>query len=184
MNLAGMPVLTDLPYTIPSSVSEQIMKLSNVINVDPTLIQGQGKLGVQILCGVIVYRHLDRFQKQQVMQLIHSTNNKRLIGALTVKVTDVIVNPNWGLWSLTNAELEAKKDFHATIDTYMTMLGIGASTSSISSLVKSSWSQKTFLSKNLLLIIVWGGIWYSKQILGETQRELDSRKKYIKTPYH
>ena len=66
----------------------------------------------------------------------------------------------------------------------MTFLGFGVSVSSVSSLVNSAWTNKKFLTKNFLLILVWGGIWYSKQILIETQNEIDSRKKYIKTPYH
>ncbi|MBL4606289.1 MAG: hypothetical protein JKY01_00455 [Pseudomonadales bacterium] len=182
MNNHFNAVVTDLPYTIPSGVREQINQLSRIVGIPPYLMQGLD--GVNILCGVIVYRHLDRLQKYQVMQLIHATKNPQVIGALSVKVTDVIVNPNWGLWSLTNKELAAKKKFHSAIDTYMTMLGLGASAGSISSLVKSSWSNKKVFNKNILLIIVWGGIWYSKQVLGETQDEIDSRKVFVKTPYH
>jgi len=185
MSTDFMPVVTDLPYTIPSSVNEQISRLSKTIGLPEGLMKGKGLQGVHILCGVIIYRHLDRHQKPQVMALIRNLNDPRAVGFLVGKVVDTIVNPNWGLWSLTNKELEAKRSFHSALDNIMTTLGAGASVSSVTSIAKSSWSKRSLMnSKNVLLIIVWGGIWYSKQILKETQQEIDSRKSFNKTPFH
>ena len=116
-----IPVITDLPYNIPADINKQIAKLSKVIGIPSYLMQGRGGKGVQILCGVIIYRHLGRLQKHQVMKLIHNTNEPRIIGKLTEKIVDTVANPNWGLWSLTNKELETRRDFHRVIDTYMAL---------------------------------------------------------------
>ena len=76
------------------------------------------------MSGVIMYRQLNRIEKMQVMELIYSLTNKRLVAKLVEKVTDITVQPRWGVWSLSNEELQNIIDFHSEFGEWSNILGV------------------------------------------------------------
>lgn len=57
------------------------------------------------------------------MQLIDELGDKAMSAKLRGLVTDIIVNPRWRLWSLTNKELQDIIAFHSTLGEFSNYLG-------------------------------------------------------------
>ena len=177
--------VTDLPYQLPNDRNERIRLLATIIGIEPGSLINGGQEVEDTLCGVILYRHLGRSEKQQVMSLIYDLPDKKVASKLVVRITDVLVNPSWGLWSMTHSELQSKKEFHSLIDSWSSLIGVGVTMSSGLEFISKSWNQRKVLTgRNLLTLIVWGGILYSKKILSDTSSEMERRKVIIQTPYH
>lgn len=101
-----------LPYKLPADEKMQVEMLADILRVPRSLIKGDLVKITQAMTGVVLYRHVERKEKQEIMALIHSLQNRALTGALVTKVSDVTVNPQWGEWSLTNEELESLVSWH------------------------------------------------------------------------
>lgn len=178
-------MIEDLPYKLPVGSDRVIVSLCNVIDIPYSLLLGKGREGENILCGVILYRHLGMVERQEVMKMIYSQEDKSLVSKLVTKITDTIVNPNWGLWSLTNPELQARKQFHGLIQKWSSVIGVGATLASSKEFLSKVWRQKRYLSVgNVLTIIVWGGLLCSNKMLSDVSLEQERRKIQINTKYH
>ncbi|MGF1876242.1 hypothetical protein L4D77_13045 [Photobacterium frigidiphilum] len=65
------------------------------------------------------------------MKAIHSVRKKALVGMIITRVLDTTyVNPQWGIWSLSNAELKADLKFHSQLSSVASVAGISASVQS------------------------------------------------------
>ena len=146
--------------------------LAHVVNADAYMVEA--------ISGVILYRHLDRMEKQGVMKSIYSLQSKHLQSFLVMKVTDVIVNPTWGIWSLTTEELNQKTDAHAAFDFWLgSFIGVGVNAMSIGALVMQIRKLKGLAVASrvgvLATIIVYGAILYNKSELARCQKEIANR---------
>lgn len=175
----------NLPYKLPKESGAIIVTLCNVLCVPNTFLLKLGTDAENILCGVILYRHLGNLEKQDVMKMIYKLKDKSLASTLVTKVTDVILNPNWGLWSLTNKELQTKEEFHSLVKKWTSIVGFGATVSSTKELLSKAWRQKRYVTgANILTLLVWGGLLYSNKILTDVNLEQERRKIQILTKYH
>lgn len=130
--------MTKLPYKLPADEKMQVDMLADILKVPRGLIRGDLTKISQAMAGVVLYRHVERKEKQEIMAVIHSLQERALTGVLVTKVTDVTVNPQWGEWSLSNQELEELVNFHATaaaiagrVGTNPGLVGIGGSVTSM-----------------------------------------------------
>lgn len=116
-----------LPHVLPRNHQEAANRLGLMLKIPLAHLVNANENLVETLSGVVLYRHLDRMEKEGVMRSIYALPNRQLQGILVGKVTDVIVNPSWGLWSLTTEELLKKKDSHQAFDNWVVnVIGMGA----------------------------------------------------------
>ncbi len=174
------PVVSNLPYNLPNTVDGQLKALSEKIGIPNHITQGLGQKGINILCGIIIYRHLSPHQKQDVMVMIHATKNPKIIGFLTTKIVDTLINPDWGIWSRSTSELEEAKEYYKFVADSANLVGISLSITSFKEFISTLWAQKKFTAGGILIIAVWLGVMWNNSILNGINTELDNRKQFIK----
>lgn len=144
---------------------------------------------IETMAGVILYRHLSRSDKENVMRSIYKLTSKHLQQFLVMKVTDVIVRPSWGIWSLTTEELKRKKDFHQTFENIASLIGVGLNSLSLYDFVNKIRTSRgiSLASKAGILatVIVWGAILYNKSELSRCTEEMERRRPPMNgSPYY
>ena len=112
-----------LPYNLPKNEREALNYLAKILNVPARHVKGDAVKISKALAGTLMYRQLDRIKRREVIQSIHSLQNGHLKSILFVKCTDVLVNPQWGEWSLTNEELTKLLSFHNALNRWSSLLG-------------------------------------------------------------
>jgi len=178
------PVIENLPYNLPKTPSKQLAALTKKMRLPMNLMWGKGQKGVNILCGVVIYRHLNISQKHEVMKMIHATKNPKIIGVLTTKITDTLISPHWGLWSQSKAELEEAKEYYQFISTYTGYIGASVSVTGFKDLIAVALKKGKLTSGSLLTVVVWIGLIWNDAILTDIKKELKDRTQSIKTkPY-
>ncbi|WP_432463910.1 hypothetical protein [Agarivorans sp. QJM3NY_33] len=108
--------IANLPYNLSASRAAQLSVLSEIIGIKKELLKRGGQLEIDSICATILYRHLTQKQRVDAMVLIRSLSSPILKSKLITKALDATyLNPQWGIWSMTNDELQADKDFHEFI---------------------------------------------------------------------
>lgn len=64
------------------------------------------------MAGTILYRHLNRLDRMNVVQTIKMLASFELQSEPISRCLDVLVNPLWGEWPLKNNELNSIVEFH------------------------------------------------------------------------
>ena len=173
------PSVNDLPYpNMPTALQGQLNKLADIIGIRRNLITGAGETELQAMCYVILYRHLSQQQRRKAMEIIHSVNKRALIGALIDKALDTtFVNPQWGIWSLSNKELMDDISTHDQIQYIAGLIGFGASGLSIKDFVKKAIGQRSLGYKQIATIVIWGCVAFNNIELNKAKKELRNRTK-------
>lgn len=169
-----------LPHVLPSNHQEAANRLALMLKIPLAHVVSADEYMVEAISGVILYRHLDRMEKQDVMRSIYALKSKQLQSFLVIKVTDVIVNPTWGLWSLTSDELNKKTGFHADFDFWLgSFIGVGVNLMSVGALItkvrKIHGLALASKAGILATIIVYGAIMYNKSELARCHKEIANR---------
>lgn len=177
--------INNLPYNIQTSRSEQIKFLVNILDVDVSTNSDSSITLLTAICAVFLYRHLNSSQRIQAMQFIRSVSDRKLQGQLIDRVLmTTFINPKWGMWSLTNHELEKEHAFHDFIDRYASYIGIGASGLG----VKDMWDNARKAGKlgrgGLIMLVIWGSVAFNKTVLTRINTEMNRRKVQITTEFH
>lgn len=84
-----------LPYNLPADERMQVEMLADILRVPRALIKGDLVKISQAMAGVVLYHHVERKEKQEIMALIHNLQSRALTGILVTKVSDIAVNPQW-----------------------------------------------------------------------------------------
>lgn len=161
-----------LPYQLPTSSESQIAYLANILELEKHLVIGKGQKEKEAMAAVIMYRHLDRQQKSQALQLIHSITDRKLIGKLVEKISDTQVNPQWGVWSLSNNELLQDKKFHDTVNTYASWLGLTVSAMGAKEILQEIWTKRRMSRGGWVNVVVWGSLLFNTQELNKVNAEV------------
>ena len=74
--------VNNIPYKLPASSEERIRSLANIIGIEVGGLSKGGFRIEEILCGVILYRHLDRTDKMEIMSSIYELEDKRVFKIL------------------------------------------------------------------------------------------------------
>ncbi|OLQ78347.1 hypothetical protein BIT28_00190 [Photobacterium proteolyticum] len=171
------PTINDFPYpNIPITLQGQLNKLSDTIGIRRNLLIDAGEKELQAMCYVVLYRHLTQQQRQMAMKTIHSIKKRALIGALIDKTLDTtFVNPQWGVWSLTNDELIQDIASHEQIQYLAGLIGVGASGMSIWELVQKVVKARAVGYKQLATLVIWGFVIWNNKELNKSRNELKNR---------
>lgn len=161
-----------LPYQLPTSSEGQITYLANVLELPSHLVVGKGQVVKEAMAAVIMYRHLDRHQKYEALQLIHSIPDRRLLGKLVEKISDTLVNPQWGIWSLDNSELLKDQKFHDAINTYAGWLGASVSAASAKDFGVQVWNKRKVSRGGWVSLVIWGSVLFNLQELNKVNAEI------------
>ncbi|MDN3682225.1 hypothetical protein QWZ04_18140 [Vibrio tapetis subsp. quintayensis] len=166
----------NLPYTLPRTTNEQLKTLSRITSIPSNLLMNAGHLEVEAISSMVLYRHMNRLQRIEAMRLIRSVPSRALMGKIISKTLDTTyVNPQWGIWSLSNEELKKDIALHSTIDSFAGYIGVGASALSGKDLVKDLLSLKRMGKKHWVTVVIWGCIYFNKSELNKARDELDNR---------
>lgn len=127
-----------IPYETSTSQKKAAHELAKIVGIPRKVVPKTGNYNevIKALSGVILFRHIERHQKREVMQSIQrfKDSHRPFYGQLQGKVANVIANPRWENWSLTTEELKDIVSFHgkvAYLDRTLGLnpgaLGVGAS---------------------------------------------------------
>ncbi|MDP4536245.1 hypothetical protein Q3O60_08600 [Alkalimonas collagenimarina] len=175
-----------LPYRLPETVTGQIDFLCQLIGLPRNSFNAYGNLSaipddvaLEILTGIVLYHHLHRHEQSQVLRLIHQQMQGRpAISHAIAKITDPMVNPMWGLWAKTTAELEADLEFSETVSSILGLAGAGFSVPSLYQMTKKSpvGSRGPGVRTHpVLLVMIWGFYYNHDAGRKEIQQELVRR---------
>jgi len=166
----------DLSYRLPTTTQEQLTKLAQITSIPKNLLVGAGEKEVEAICYMILYRHLSQHQRGEGMKAIRSVNKRALVGELINRTLDTtFVNPQRGIWSLTNDELKSDIKLHNQLNTMASMIGVGASAASTKDILKKITEQKKISSKNWITFVIWGCIYFNAKELEKASNEKDHR---------
>lgn len=166
----------DLPYQLPQNTTDQLDKLAKITSIKKNLLTGAGEQEVEAICYMILYRHLNQHLRIKAMTSIRSVNNRALMGELIKHALDTtFVNPQWGIWSLTNAELQADIKLHTHLTSVAATLGFGASISSGKDMLNKIKSAKSISKKNWITLVIWGCVYFNMKELDKANNEKDHR---------
>ncbi|MCG3727609.1 hypothetical protein ACXHPE_17480 [Vibrio cincinnatiensis] len=154
--------VNDLPYQLPRDTTGQLKKLAKITSIPNNLLVGADEVEVEALCYMILYRHLNQNQRYKAMKSIRSVKKQALMGEIINRVLDTtFVNPQWGIWSLSNVELEADIQFHNELNLLSSALGIGASAGSIKEMLEKIKEKKSISQKNWITLVIWGCVYFN-----------------------
>lgn len=110
------------------------------------------------------------------MRLMRSLPNKRLASLLVGKAVDTkLVQPQWGLWSLTTEELENDKRFHQVVAAVGGFAGISFSATSARDLFSDIKRKNGVKSKHVATVVIWVAFLANYESLMNTTNELNRR---------
>ncbi|WP_061011151.1 hypothetical protein [Vibrio sp. CUB2] len=173
-----MPNVTvnDLPYPLPRDTTGQLKTLAKITSIPNNLLAGAGDAEVEALCYMILYRHLNTNQRYKAMKSIRAVKKRALMGKIIEKTLDTtFVNSQWGIWSLSNAELEADIKLHTDINQLASGLGIGASAGSIKEILQKIKEKRSISQRNWVTFIIWGCVYLNAKELEKANIEREHR---------
>ncbi|BFM09381.1 hypothetical protein [Halioxenophilus aromaticivorans] len=134
-NKSTLPTTDNLPYPpdkIPQTIEKAIVELTKVLEIDLSPKTAKSIQTIQILCGIVLYRHLDSRQRFEVMSGIQDPTvfAPSDWGKLRSLCTDVLIQPRWHLWSLTTNELDTLLKTQKNLQGIFNILGYSVSVSS------------------------------------------------------
>lgn len=204
MSALAMLTLSDLPYhsdKIPSTTADAVDAISKILKFEPFHTTKKDEYTLQTLCGVMLYRHLAQPRRNKVMEMIVNKDHIAPVDwwELRAKCTDVLVQPLWGLWSLTTPELESILKDQKNLQAIFNAIGLSPSIAAVVDL-HNEWKRakrypegskerkygmrSVFLRVPVVLIVTSWAYVNAKQ-LSNTQEELDRRTSNPKSsPFH
>jgi len=185
MATVTLPTMQDLSYhpdKLPTTTPEAVETLANILRFKIAHETKRDEYTLTVLCGVILYRHLNRFQKNKVIEMIrnedhiHRTDKDELIWFCT----DMSVQPRWWLWSLTTNELQDIFDGNSKMKEILTKVGVGATVISALEILWEKMSAGKISRKSWVFIVAstWAHI-EGKQY-ENAKKEMDRRTPNIK----
>lgn len=177
--------IKNLPYNIENNKMSQLAFLSDLVGIKKELISNAGQTEVDAICATILYRHLSQVQRNYAMQIIRSVQNRALQGKLLDNVLfTTFVNPQWGIWSLTNKELSSDQQFHNFIDSYASYIGLSASGLGLKELYDNAKKSKKMSRGGIVMLVIWGAVAFNKSELNKVNEEISNRQLQITTGFH
>ncbi|WP_409526388.1 hypothetical protein [Nitrincola sp. MINF-07-Sa-05] len=173
-----------LPYRLPESTKEQIAFLKEILNLPYNVFDAYNnkpaisdEKAIQILTGVVLYHHLNRSQKHEVMSLLHSELRDRpAINLFITKITDPMVSSYWGLWAKSTDELLADLEFLEAISSALAFAGAGVTFDTFRDVYKAATKKKSYKRGHPVLIVLLYGFYYNNEGAKKAiQEELYSR---------
>ncbi|PMG40891.1 hypothetical protein BCU91_11950 [Shewanella sp. 10N.286.52.B9] len=84
-----------------------------------TLIRNNKEKVLPILSGVLLYRQLQRNEKNRVLPMAKSLGDPVFLYSIQTLIAQNIANPNWNKWCLSDTELRAFFDNNRTLSSFI-----------------------------------------------------------------
>ena len=177
---------SQLPYVLPKNLPEQLRLLAKITNIPYSFVKDGGQLELEAMSAVIIYRHLNRIQKTESMSLIRHVGkkNKPLEGKLVNLILNLSVNPQWGIWSLSNEELLNDYKFHNTINDYAGFIGLTASAAGAKTIIQKVWQTKKMTKGGIATLVLWGALYFNNSELRKANKEIANRSQLNSSPVY
>lgn len=183
--MGAMPQTSDLPYHLPTDTKGQLRALAKILEVSPIIADQAGEAEIEAMCAVIMYRHLDRIQRIRAMEKIKSLPNKALVAKLVELTLDTAyLNPQWGLWSLSNEELAEDIRFHQKLDQVGAVTGLTLSLSSGKDAVAELLKKGRLGPKGIALLVIGVAFAANNSEMNASIEERSRRSKVKDSPFY
>ena len=184
MSILNFPTLSDLPYhadKLPKDTAGLVDELARILGFKMFPETKKNDYVLNVLCGVILYRHLDKPQQIDVMARIINEEHIAPVdwGELRALCTDTAVQPRWHLWALTTDEVHSILQDQKRMQQIFAWIGIsfsGAFAKDVRDKYRETKSIKTVVSKRLPIAIIVACFEYANRTsLKQTQEDMDKR---------
>ncbi|USD65854.1 hypothetical protein [Vibrio sp. SCSIO 43136] len=160
-----------MPYTLPTNVTDKARVLGEILSIPRDYITHANESDLQLMLATLLYPHLDRFGRKEVLAMYLNHQNQRLAMYLRGEAVLVTkVNKSWGMWSLSTQELNEKIKGHKIFEKVLALLGA----SSFAEIINKQKGFKTPKVQQVLLAIVFTG---NAVMLSDSKTELKRRTK-------
>lgn len=114
----------NLAYSLPDTLRGKVNALAGIVEIPRVHIRAvSDQEALKALTGLILYRHLGRREEREINR--HwQTLPQVLQMKLRQRRSSILINPMWGMWSLSNEELVAQKEFVSAFNEMATKAGI------------------------------------------------------------
>ena len=180
----SLPTISDLPYhadKLPRDTAGLVEELARILGFKMFVETKKDEYVLNVLCGVMLYRHLDKPQQMDVMARILNEDHIAPVdwGELRILCTDVIVQPKWHLWALTTEELNSIFKDQKRMQEIFGLIGISFSVAFLQDMRDEYKKTKNFtraVSKKLPIFLIIACFEYaSRSSLKQTENEIDKR---------
>lgn len=156
-NHLELPNIQNIPYpnaVVPRDTKGAIDAITKIMDIDLVPETPRNEDTLILLCGVLLYRHIDRFQKMKIMEMLYDRSIIAPIDGAELHdlIVGTLVQPRWHLWSLSTEELGSILKGQKVFKDLLTLLGIGVSVSSGGSFVKEVLDEKRFGKAGVLFV--------------------------------
>ncbi|WP_036547703.1 hypothetical protein [Nitrincola lacisaponensis] len=174
----------NLPYRLPNDTKEQIYFLRDLLKLPHYIFDAyenqpaiSDEKAIEILTGVILYHHLDRHQKHEVMKLLHSElSNRPAIGFLITKITDPMANTYWGLWAKPTTELLEDLELREVISSALGLAGAGVTVKTLKDVRDALTKRRPYRRGHpAFLVLIYGFYYNNEGAKNAIQEELNRR---------
>lgn len=181
----AMPGASDLPYYLPKDEKSQLKALARILGIPSAMAEQAGTHGIEAMTGTILYRHLDRRQRMAAMERIKSLPDREFASKLVrLTLETTFVNPQWGLWSLTNEELEKDIRFHRAVGRVGAITGATLSISSGKDIVNGLLRNGRLSPQGIALLVIGVAFMGNDTELDSALQERERRSQVKTSPYH
>lgn len=114
-----------LPYELPETTKGKISALSELVGIPRVRFKGVNEQdALKALSGLILYRHLSR-QKEREINEHWAQLPRDLQISLRKRRNFILVNPSWGIWSLSTEELRSQAEMVQRVSDISQIIGLG-----------------------------------------------------------
>lgn len=183
--MTGLPTVADLPYYLPRDAEGQLKALAGILEIPYPLVKDTGDAGLEAMALTILFRHLEKRERDSALRTIHELESRELIGILRRKATDTaFVNERWGVWSMTNEELENDKAYHDMLVKIGGVLGFTFSATGGRDLAKQMVRERRLPKRGMVTIVIWVSLLSSHNSSVKLGEELERRTQQKSSPYY
>jgi hypothetical protein len=152
-----------LSYNLPEDPRGKVKYLLELMKLSPNIVSALGEAKCcEVLTGIVLYHHLPPGRgRSQVLEKIYAAPGP-IRQPLLNKITDPIVNPIWGIWSLKTEDLFKQYEYFDSVSQFGSAVGITFSASSGYGAVKELVNRRFALASAqtfIATVLAWGFFW-------------------------
>jgi len=175
-----LPNIQNIPYpdsTVPSDVKGAINAIIQIMDIDLVPQTPRTEETLVLLCGVLLYRHIDRFQKMKIMEMLHNPDVVAPVDGAELHdlIVGVLVQPRWHLWSLSTEELADLLKDQETAVKLLGLLGYSVSASTLGAAISEILKKKKFAGAAHIFVLTLIAHFAVIKQHGNTKEELKNR---------
>lgn len=169
----------DLSYNLPEDTRGKVKYLLRLMNLSPNVVSELGEAKCcEVLAGIVMYHHMPPGrERSQVLENIYAAPGP-IRQPLLSKITDPIVNPIWGIWSLKTEDLFKQHDYFDAVSEFGSLVGVTVSASSGYGAIKELVNRRFALASAqtfIATVLAWGFFWNNDAAKATIREEIFRR---------